>query len=46
LKDNPEVRKKLDAELRKHLGLVKPEPAAAPAIAPAPTAAVASKAKA
>jgi recombination protein RecA len=42
LKDNPDVKKKLDAELRKHLGLVKSEPAAAPAVAPAPTPAVAA----
>src|SRR5271167_4724221 len=46
LKDNPDLRKKLDMDLRKLLNLVRPEPAAAPAIAPAPTAAVASKAKA
>jgi recombination protein RecA len=46
LKDNPEVRKKVDAELRKAIGLGKSEPAAPPAIAPAPTAAVAGKAKA
>jgi recombination protein RecA len=46
LKDNPDVRKKVDAELRKTLGLGKAEPVAAPAIAPAPTAAVAGKAKA
>ncbi len=46
LKDNPDVRKKVDADLRKALGLGKVEAAAAPAIAPAPTAAVASKAKA
>jgi len=30
LKDNPDVRQKLDAELRKLLGLAKPEEAAAP----------------
>jgi recombination protein RecA len=42
LKDNPEVRKKMDAELRKQLGLMKSEAAAAPAIAPAPTAPVAA----
>jgi recombination protein RecA len=29
LKDNPDVRKKLDAELRKALGLLRPEPVAA-----------------
>jgi recombination protein RecA len=42
LKDNPEVKKKMDAELRKQLGLSKSEAAAAPAIAPAPTAPVAA----
>ncbi len=42
LKDNPEVRKKMDAELRKQLGLSKSEAAAAPAVAPAPTAPVAA----
>jgi recombination protein RecA len=30
LKDNPDVRKKLDGELRKTLGLLRPEPVAAP----------------
>jgi recombination protein RecA len=35
MKDNPDVRKKLDAELRKVLGLVKAEPAAVPAPPPA-----------
>jgi recombination protein RecA len=45
LKDNPEVRKKLDAELRKQLGLSKSEAPAAPAIAPAPTQAAAGKAR-
>ncbi len=35
LKDNPDVRKKLDLELRKALGLVRPEPVAAPPSAPA-----------
>jgi recombination protein RecA len=35
LKDNPDVRKKIDTELRKALELVKPDPAAAPAPAPA-----------
>src|SRR5262249_16336333 len=38
LKDNPDVRKKLDAELRKLLGLVRVE-AAAPPAAPPPAAA-------
>jgi recombination protein RecA len=42
LKDNPEVKKKMDAELRKQLGLSKSEAAAAPAVAPAPTAPVAA----
>jgi len=44
LKDNPDVRKKIDTELRKHLGLTK-EPAAAAAPPPAPAPAVAAKAK-
>src|ERR1700686_1194695 len=38
LKDNPEVFKKLDAELRKALGLTRGEVAAVPPPAPAPTA--------
>jgi recombination protein RecA len=38
LRDNPDVRKKLDMELRKMLGLVRPEPVAAPPPAPAPPA--------
>jgi recombination protein RecA len=37
LKDNPDIRKKLDTELRKLLGLVRPEPVPAPA-APPPAA--------
>ena len=41
LKDNPDARKKLDVELRKLLGLVRGEAAAAPAAAPAPPAAAA-----
>src|SRR5437879_8080684 len=36
LKDNPDVRKKLDAELRKALGLLRPEPVAAPPAGPTP----------
>src|ERR1700680_2316243 len=46
LKDNPEVRKKLDLELRKTLGLVRAEvsgPAAAPPPAPAPITAAAAR---
>jgi len=45
LKDNPDVRKKLDAELRKAIGLVKaePTPAAAPPPAPAATNAAAGR---
>jgi recombination protein RecA len=43
LKDNPDVKKKIDTELRKHLGLTK-EPAAA-AAPPASAPAVAAKAK-
>jgi recombination protein RecA len=35
LKDNPDVRKKLDTELRKALGLVKPEPMPTPPPSPA-----------
>jgi recombination protein RecA len=35
LKDSPDVRKKLDMELRKALGLVKPEPVLAPPPSPA-----------
>src|SRR5438105_1233635 len=34
LRDNPDIRQNLDAELRKLLGLVRPEPAAAPEPAP------------
>src|SRR5262249_20125456 len=34
LKDNPDVRKKLDTELRKALGLVRPEPVAVAPPAP------------
>jgi recombination protein RecA len=47
LKDNPDVKKKIDTELRKHLGLTKDAPATAPATAPAaaPAPAVAAKAK-
>src|ERR1700733_6930981 len=46
LKDNPDVRKKIDSELRKQLGLTKPEGAAngSPAV-PAPTTAHAGAAK-
>jgi len=38
LKDNADIRATIDGELRKALGLVKPEPAAAAAEAPAPAA--------
>jgi recombination protein RecA len=38
LKDNPDVRQSLDTELRKTLGLIKPEAAAATAPAPEPPA--------
>ncbi len=38
LKDNPDIRQTLDTELRKVLGLVKPEPAAAAPEPPAPPA--------
>jgi recombination protein RecA len=46
LKDNPDVKKKIDTELRKHLGLTK-EAAAAATVAPppAPAPAVAARAK-
>src|ERR1700704_4943945 len=45
LKDNPDVKKKIDTELRKHLGLTK-EAAAAPVVAvPAPAPAAAARAK-
>jgi len=43
LKDNPDVRQNLDTELRKALGLVKPD-AAPPAVSPAPEPAAAGKA--
>jgi recombination protein RecA len=46
LKDNPDVRKKVDAELRKQLGLVKAEPAAAAALTPTPSASAAPAAAA
>ncbi len=36
LKDNADIRQTIDTELRKLLGLIKPEPAAAAAEAPAP----------
>jgi recombination protein RecA len=44
LKDNPDIRQGLDTELRKVLGLVKPEPAAA-APPPAPEPAKAAQAR-
>jgi recombination protein RecA len=47
LKDNPDIKKTIDTELRKHLGLTK-EPAAAAAAAappPPPAPAIAAKAK-
>jgi recombination protein RecA len=37
LKDNPDIRQSIDTELRKTLGLTKPEPAAAAAEAPPPS---------
>jgi recombination protein RecA len=46
LKDNPDVRKKVDADLRKQLGLVKAEPAAAAALTPTPSASSAPSAAA
>jgi recombination protein RecA len=36
LKDNPDIRQTLDTELRKALGLIKPDPAAGPEPVPAP----------
>jgi recombination protein RecA len=42
MKDNPDVRQNLDTELRKVLGLIKPD-AAAPPASPAPEPAVAAK---
>jgi hypothetical protein len=43
MKDNPDIRQNIDTELRKVLGLVKPDPAAAPpAESPAPVAAAKS----
>src|SRR5271156_1326435 len=45
LKDNPDVKKKVDTELRKHLGLTKDDAVAAVAPLPAPATAVAAKAK-
>jgi recombination protein RecA len=36
LKDNGDIRQTIDTELRKLLGLIKPEPAAAAAEAPSP----------
>jgi recombination protein RecA len=40
LKDNPDVRQAIDTELRKGLGLIKPDPVAAPAAeSPMPVAA-------
>jgi recombination protein RecA len=47
LKDNPDVKKKLDAELRKHIGLTKTEAAAnGSPVVPAPTPVPAAAAKA
>ena len=37
LKDNPDIRQSIDTELRKALGLTKPEPGAAAAEAPSPS---------
>jgi recombination protein RecA len=37
LKDNPDIRQTIDTELRKALGLTKPEPVAAAAEAPSPS---------
>jgi recombination protein RecA len=43
LKDNADIKQTVDTELRKLLGLVKPEPAAAAAEAPSPAPAPASR---
>ena len=45
MKDNPDARKKLDAELRKLLGLVRGEAAPAPALQPVPAAVPAAAAR-
>ncbi len=45
MKDNPDIRKKLDADLRKLLGLVRVEPMAEPAPSPAPASAPAAAAR-
>jgi hypothetical protein len=37
MKDNPDIRQTVDTELRKLLGLIKPEPAEAAAEAPTPS---------
>ena len=39
LKDNPDIRQQVDTTLRKNLGLVKPEPEAAPAVEAPPASA-------
>jgi recombination protein RecA len=44
LKDNPDIRQTIDTELRKALGLIKPEPAAAATAAEAPVASAPAKA--
>jgi len=44
LKDNGDIRQNLDTELRKTLGLVKADPAAAPAESPVPVPVAAGKA--
>jgi recombination protein RecA len=43
MKDNPDIKKRIDTELRRTLGLVKDAPAAAPVPAPAAVAAAAKK---
>jgi len=45
LKDNPDVRQQVDAELRKALGLVRKEPEAAPAEPPKPATATAARSR-
>jgi hypothetical protein len=45
MKDNPDAKKKLDAELRKLLGLVKAEAVPAPQPVPTPVAAPAAAAR-
>jgi len=45
LRDNPDIRKKIDLELRKALGMIRADVPAAPAPPPAPQPAAASRAR-